>query len=99
MPVAHRDKDASFDKTVQFSLQRSCLAPGKLQNRGFAANLGIMVANLLRTSRGNDPRQRLPRNFRKGKINNVWVSKQQQQKGLDCRELLRPTKLKQHDCK
>ena len=83
MPIAHGHHHARIEIAPQLGLQRPRLPLGKLQDRRAAPDLRIMMPHVPRARRGNQARQRLPRNARERKIDDVRIAR------TDCRETAR----------
>ena len=83
MPIAHADGHAGVEVRAEGLLQGLRLAPGELQDRALAADLGIVMGHVFGPARGDQARQRLPRDAGEGKIDDIRIAKKVVQKRLN----------------
>ena len=99
MPVAHGHHGSRGNVNAQGHIERSRLLLGETPDRRASANFSVMFAHHLRASSGDQFCQRLAREKRSGKIDDVWIAKEIVEKRLDGRLRVGAAQLKQNDRK
>src|SRR5207249_10098224 len=94
MPIAHGHGHASIEIPVELAFEGNSLAPGKFEQRRFAADAGIMMRHVFGAPGGNQPGQWLSRDPRKRKVDDIRIAKQIVEKGLNGLDRVRAAKLK-----
>jgi hypothetical protein len=96
VPVTHCDHHARVQVASQFGFERLSLPPGVLEDRAPAADFRVMMRDVLRACGGDQPREGLPRDACKRKIDDVGIREQVVQKWTNVIQRIRPTELKEH---
>ena len=96
MPIAHRHEDTRIEDFPELPLERRRLPLREFAQRGLPSYAGIVLTDLCRSARSDQPRHGRACQPRKREINNVRVREEVIEKGLDRFERVRPAQLKQH---